>query len=179
MRPTLKTQGIAMVLVVASGLHASGCATTAPRPERLITTDSSYSAGRAVQEFSLPATKVGEALTAAMDDLKMTGIVPTRGGAVYRIDAKTADNRTVMATMRPQQGKTRVSCRIGWFGDEALSKALMERVGVRLGTLPPSAVPENPPSTPGANPFFSRDAVPDEEMLRDVAEARYRDRVIP
>ena len=84
-----------------------------------------------------------------------------------------------MVTLRPQQGKTRISCRIGWFGDEALSKALLERTGIRLGTLPPAAVPENPPSTPGANPFFSRDAVPDEEMLRDVAEAPYRDRVIP
>ena len=175
----MRTQWIAMVLVVANALVATGCATTAPRPERRLTGDSSYSAGRAIQEFSLPATKVGEALTAAMDDLKMTGIEPSREGAVYRIDAKTADHRTVMATLRPQQGKTRVSCRIGWFGDEALSKALIERTGVRLGTLPPAAVPENPPSTPGANPFFSRNAVPDEEMLRDVAEAPYRDRVIP
>jgi hypothetical protein len=175
----MRTQGIAIGLAVASGLVASGCATTAPRPERRLSVEGSYSAGRAVQEFSLPATKVGEALTAAMDDLKMTGIEPTREGVVYRIDAKTADNRSVMATLRPQQGKTRLSCRIGWFGDEALSKALLERTGVRLGTLPPSAVPENPPSTPGANPFFSRNAVPDEEMLRDVAEAPYRDRVIP
>jgi hypothetical protein len=175
----MRKQRIAIGLIMASGLLEIGCATTAPSPERRLTADSSYSAGRAIQEFSLPAIKVGEALTAAMDDLKMTEIEPGRDGAVYKIDAKTADNRTVMVTLRPQQGKTRLSVRIGWFGDEALSKALLERTGVRLGTLPPAAVPENPPSTPGANPFFSRNAVPDEEMLRDVAEAPYRDRVIP
>jgi Protein of unknown function (DUF3568) len=175
----MRTPRIAMGLVVATGLWQSGCATTAPSPERRLTADNSYSAGRAIQDFALPANKVGEALTAAMDDLKMTAIEPGRDGAVYKIDAKTADDRTVMVTMRPRQGQTRLSCRIGWFGDEALSKALLERTGVRLGTLPPAAVPEDPPSTPGSNPFFSRDAVPDEEMLRDVAEAPYRDRVIP
>ena len=150
----MRTQRIAMGLVVASGLWQSGCATTAPSPERRLTADSSYSAGRAIQDFSLPATKVGEALTAAMDDLKMTAIEPGRDGAVYKIDAKTADNRTVMVTLRPQQGKTRLSCRIGWFGDEALSKALLERTGVRLGTLPPAAVPENPPEHSRFQPFL-------------------------
>jgi len=48
-----------------------------------------------------------------------------------------------------------------------------------VGTLPAAAIPDRVPSSPGSNPFFSRNAVPDAEMLKDVAEAPYRDRVIP
>ena len=73
----------------------------------------------------------------------------------------------------------RVSCRIGWFGDEPLSRTLLERIGVRLGTLPPAAIPDRPPSAPASNPIFSRDAVPDSVIFRDFAEAPYRDRVNP
>jgi hypothetical protein len=132
-----------------------------------------------VQDFALPSNKVGEAVTEAMEDLKMTAIEPGRDGAVYRIQAKTSDNRLVMVTLRPHQGQTRVGCRIGWFGDELLSRALLDRIGVRLGTLPPAAIPEDPPSSPASNPIFSRAAVSDSEMFKDVVEAPYRDRVVP
>jgi len=114
-----------------------------------------------------------------MDDLKMTSITSGRSGAVYKFDAKTSDNRPVLVTVRPHDGQTRVSCRIGWFGDEPLSKAVLERTGVRLGTLPPAAIPENPPSVPAPNPLISRLAPPDDDTLRNIAEAPYRDRVVP
>ena len=71
------------------------------------------------------------------------------------------------------------SARIGWFGDEALSQALLERVGVRAGTRAPEAIPDEPPSTPSGNPYFSRSAISDEVMLRDLADAPYHDRVVP
>ena len=175
----MRAQRIALGLVMAGGLMQSGCATVAPSPERLLSTGSSYSAGRAIQDFSLPSTKVGTAVTEAMADLKMASIQPGRNGAVYKIEAKTEDNRAVMVTLRPHQTQTRVSCRIGTFGDEPLSKALLERTGVRLGTLPPTPIPDHVPSSPGSNPFFSRDAVSDELMLKDAAEAPYRDRPTP
>jgi hypothetical protein len=175
----MRAQRIALGLMLAIWAGLGGCATVAPSPERLLSTETSYSAGRAVQDFALSSSKVGEALTEAMEDLKMSTIEPGRDGAVYKIQAKTSDNRLVMVTLRPHQGQTRVGCRIGWFGDEPLSKALLERTGVRLGTLPPAAIPENPPSSPASNPIFSRNAVPDDEMLKDVAEAPYRDRVVP
>jgi Protein of unknown function (DUF3568) len=175
----MRAQRIALGLAMAGGLMQSGCATVAPSPERLLSTGSSYSAGRAIQDFSLPSTKVGTAMTEAMADLKMASIQPGRNGAVYKIEAKTEDNRAVMVTLRPHQTQTRVSCRIGMFGDEPLSKALLERTGVRLGTLPPAPIPDHVPSSPGSNPFFSRDAVPDEMMLKDAAEAPYRDHVVP
>jgi hypothetical protein len=175
----MRVRRIALGLMLAGGAAQSGCATVAPSPERVVSTESNYSGGRAIQDFSVPSTKVGTAVTEAMADLKMNSIEPGRDGVVYKIQAKTEDNRTVMVTLRPHQTQTRVSCRIGLFGDEPLSKALLERTGVRLGTLPPAAIPEHIPSSPGSNPFFSKDAVPDEEMLKDIAEAPYRDRVVP
>ncbi len=175
----MRVQRIALGLVIAGGVAQSGCATVAPSPERVLSTETTYSGGRAMQDFSLPSTKVGTALTEAMADLKMTSIEPGRDGVVYKIQAKTEDNRTVMVTLRPHQSQTRVSCRIGLFGDEPLAKALLERTGIRLGTLPPAAIPDHVPSSPGSNPFFSKAAVPDEEMLKDAVEAPYRDRVVP
>ena len=87
--------------------------------------------------------------------------------------------RPVKVTIRSFQGQTQVGVRAGWFGDEAMSKAPLDRVGVRLGNQPPEAIPTETPSTPAGNPFFSRKAVSDLEMFRDIAEAPYRDRVIP
>jgi uncharacterized protein YceK len=165
--------------VLVCGLCLSGCATVAPSIERDSSLSSSYAGGRATQDFARSPGEIGAAVAQAMDDLKMTSVERGRDGTVYKISATTADKRSVLVTMRPNQGLTRVGCRIGLFGDEPLSKAVLERTGIRLGTLPPAPIPENPPSKPGSNPIFSRDAVPDEVFLRDVADAPYRDRVIP
>jgi len=124
------------------------------------------------------AGAAANAVVEAMDDLKMTSVKRGRDGAVYKIDAKSADSRPVTVTVRPHQNTARVCCRVGWFGDEPLSRAVLERVGVRLGTLPPAPIPENPPSAPAANPLFSRSGPPDLEFLRDLSEAPYHDRVI-
>jgi hypothetical protein len=167
------------VTVVLCGLWSGGCATVAPSVVSKSGLEASYSGGRAVQEFALPASAVRSAVTDAMDDLKMTAIESGRSGAVYKFDGKTADNRPVLVTVRPHDGQTRVSCRIGWLGDEPLSRALLERTGIRLGTLPPAAIPENPPSAPAPNPILSRLAPPDEDTLRNIAEAPYRDRAVP
>jgi hypothetical protein len=114
-----------------------------------------------------------------MGDLDITAIRPRRDGAVARVEGMTADHRRVVAMLRTNQGVTQVAIRIGWFGDEPLSQALVERIGVRLGTRGPESIPASAPSAPSSNPFFSRGAVPDSVMLRDFAEAPYRDRVIP
>ena len=142
----MRVQRTALTLVLGCGLAQGGCATVPPSPERLVSTETSFSAGRAMQDFAVPLGKVGTAVTEAMDDLKMTSIETGRDGAVYKVQAKTADNRTVMVTLRPHQTQTRVGCRIGTFGDEPLSRALLERTGVRLGTLPAAAIPEKSPA---------------------------------
>jgi hypothetical protein len=135
-----------------------------------------FSAGRSIQDFRFPAGEVTTAVLEAMEDLKITVTRRDHDGLASQIEGRTSDNRTVTVTLRPQKPITRVSCRIGWFGDEPLSRTLLQRVGVRLGVLPPEAIPDSPPSQPASNPYFSRDAVPDSEMMRDFYEAPYRNR---
>lgn len=148
----------------AGGPHDAQAADVAPRG--------------AVELDATPAV-LNRAIPEAMADLQMTYIRTRKDNAVYQIDGKTADRRTVNVTIRPGLGKSRLSSRIGWFGDTLLSKALAERVGIRAGLFPPKPIPDQPPSSPDPNPIFSRSAVSDDEMYRDLAEAPYRDRVIP
>ena len=119
------------------------------------------------------------ALDQALGDLELRPIQHARDGTVVRIEAKTKDNRRVAATIRAYAGTSQVAVRIGRFGDEPLSRSILDRVDIRLGSRDPEAIPGTPPSVPAHNPFFSRDAVPDSDMLRDFVEAPFRDRVIP
>jgi hypothetical protein len=139
----------------------------------------SYSAGRAVQTFPQAPLTVQPAVLAAMEDLRMHSVrQKTDAGAVV-FEGTTADDRKAYVTVRPNAAGTRISVRIGLFGDEILARAVMDRVGIRLGSLPPSAVPAEPPSSPEKNPYFSRSAVPDSVMLKGQAEAPYRDTPVP
>ena len=173
------------VIAAAGFLSQFGCASMGtivgphakpPEASTLGGTGYSYSVGQGLQEFAAPPAEVKPAVHEAMKDLSMTIMHRRRDGAVAQIDGRTPDNRTITVTVRPKQGRTQVSCRIGWFGDDPLSRTLLERVGIRLGTAPPSAIPEDPPSAPASNPIFSREAIPDSIMLRDFADAPYRDR---
>jgi hypothetical protein len=132
-----------------------------------------YSAGKATQEFAYPAAAVQAAITNAMTDLQIKNLRERRDGQAWIFQGLTKDNRPANVTFRPGNGAARVTARIGWFGDEPFSKALLERVGIRLGSLPPKAIPEEPPSSPAPNPFFSRRAVPDSTMLREQAELHF------
>jgi hypothetical protein len=179
MKPELIARGTALTGAFACGLWLSGCATVAPGVEQTTGPTRSYGGGRAIQEFPRSATIVSATVAEAMDDLKMTGIKRSRDGTVFKIDARTADDRPVMVTVRPHQEHARVGCRIGWFGDELLSKAIMERVGIRLELLPPAPIPETPPSAPAPNPFLARDSAVKDDMIREMVDAPYRDRVAP
>lgn len=135
-----------------------------------------YSTGRAMEDFPFPTGAVASAVLEAMDDLKITVHRRGRDGPVAQIEGRTPDNRAVTVTLRHQKPVTHLSCRVGWFGDEPYSRALLRRIAVRLGMLPPEAIPDVVPSAPSPNPYFSRSAVSDEEMMRDFVEAPYRSR---
>jgi hypothetical protein len=185
----MRIASLAQLAAVAAMLGGAGCAitprgsTTGAEPtgqpasaaDRPAPT-ARYSTGRAVQDFRFPTATVIPAVRDAMEDLNMTVTHRSQDGAVTQVEGRTGDGRAVTVTLRPTKPITRVACRIGWFGDEPMSMTLMRRIGVRLGTLPPEAVPDHIPSEPGRNPFFSRDAVPDAEMMRDFYEAPYRNR---
>ncbi|SIO65585.1 Protein of unknown function [Singulisphaera sp. GP187] len=171
---------IALAAAVFSGIQTTGCMTAGRVAEPVMSaTVFTYTAGRATQDFHYPPTTLQSAITGAMDDLRVHSVRLTQDGGMLIYNGSTADDRRVAVTIRPNQAVSRVSVRIGWFGDEPLSRALMDRIGIRLGELPPSAIPVDPPSEPASNPYFSRDAVPDSVMLRDQADAIYRDTPVP
>jgi len=163
-------------------LVSTGCAVTSPRAS-LPTADAepgfSFSTGQGSQTFGSPVGEVGPRVVEALGDLGMTDIRTTRDGTVLRHEARTSDGRSASVTLRSRGGASTASARVGLFGDQALSRAILDRVAIRLGERPPEPVPDELPSTPAANPFFSRSAVPDSVMLRDQADAAYTDRVIP
>ena len=63
-----------------------------------------------------------------------------------------------------------ISAKVGWLGDEPLTRAMLDRLGSRQGTMPPQPMPagadaEGPP--PRTQPILSKDAIPDAVMLQD------------
>ncbi len=173
--------------LMVSGLALSvglGCALTGRGPRIEDEPESSngpelafrYTTGRGMQDYPFPITKVTAALIEAMGDLKIEVVRRSHSGAVLQIEGRTADRRSVVVTLRIRKPVTHLSCRVDWFGDQPFSKALLRRVSIRLGMVPPEPVPDVVPSAPSGNPYFSRNAIPDEEIMRPMIEAPYRDR---
>jgi Protein of unknown function (DUF3568) len=157
-----------------------GCATVPPAAKVAASSSAfSYSGARGWESFAATRSTVLAALNDSMNDLNLGNIRGSRDGSVSRIEATTRDRERVVATIRSHQDATQVSIRVGWFGDQPLTQALLERLEVRLGSRPPEAIPATAPSAPSRNPYFGRDAIPDAVMLRDLVEAPYQDRVIP
>ena len=173
---------IALWAAACAYATTSGCSTVntmALSPGDPVQPTFSYTAGRATQDFALPPSVVLATVPQAMDDLRIQAVHQTHNVGVVNFEGTTPDNRTATVAVRPRGATTRVHVRVGWFGDEPLSRAVMDRLGVRLGSLPASAIPVDPPSSPGSNPYFSREAIPDTLMFREQAESRYRDTTVP
>jgi Protein of unknown function (DUF3568) len=179
MRPELSAPRLALAGGMACVLWLSGCATVAPTSEATTRPTGEYTGGRAIMDFPGTAKIASAAAAEALEDLKMTSIKRSRDGTVYKIEAQTEDNRSVLVTVRPHQEQARIACRVGWFGDELLSKAIVERIGIRLELLPPAPIPDKPPTSPDPNPFLMRDKTLKDGMIRDMIEAPYRDRPGP
>ena len=157
-----------------------GCATVPPAAQIAATSSAlSYSGARGWQSFAAPRAAVLAALNDSMNDLNLGNIRGFRDGSASRLEATTRDKERVVATIRSHRDVTQVTIRVGWFGDQPLTQAILERMEVRLGSRSPEGIPTIVPSAPSRNPYFARDAIPDSVMLRDFVEAPYHDRVIP
>jgi hypothetical protein len=174
-----------IVLVAAAllALGLGGCMTAGfVRDPALGAAGYSYSSGRASQGFSYPYAQVQEAVVLALGDLEVHSIRTTGDAQGLSYEGKTLDGRRALVTIETKDALPVVSAKVGWFGDEAMSKALMDRIGIRLGSLPPSAIPTDPPasaSSDSSGSRFSRSAIPDKVMLRDKADVGYRDSPVP
>lgn len=169
---------LALTLTVPLGALA-GCSSVRPFTTTAVSQapdeNFSYLGGRATRSFSNPPAAVQPAVLGAMEDLRVGAVRQWSEDATLVIEGTTADNRKAVVSLHPHaDGSTRLTTRIGLFGDEPLSRALVDRVGIRLGTLPPTAIPVDPPSSPDGNPYFARDAVPNDVMLKDQADAHFK-----
>jgi hypothetical protein len=158
-----------------------GCATVTAveDPTVEIVDGYAYANGKATQDFAYPLATVRNAVDEAIQDLRVTHVKGSRNGVVFLREGRTADNRRVVVTLRPQEETTRLSIKVFWFGDEPFSRYFIDRVKIRLGILPPAAIEDTPPSTPDPNPFFSREKGPDSDFLRRQAELRFHDHEAP
>ena len=108
------------------------------RPRRTVVCSSSLSRDRGPRRFAdRPQHDQGSTHS------QRSGL--SRGGSNGR-------QQPVVATIRSHQGQTQVGIRAGWFGDEPLSRTFLERVGVRLGSKPPEAIPTEAPAPRRATP---------------------------
>jgi len=171
---------LALSATICSGFLSTGCATVGPVAAPMMTSTAfSYSAGRASQDFLYPPSAIQSAITGALDDLRVHSVHLTNDAGLLVYHGSTADDRRISVTIRPLQANSRVAVRVGWFGDEPLSKAVLDRIGIRLGELPAEAVPVEIPSEPGSNPFFAKDPETETQILKEQADSLYRDTPVP
>ena len=155
---------------VAAGLV--GCSTIAPIASPGMV-NYTYRAGAASQGFPRPPAEVQRAAVDAMADMSIHSVrsAPDEGGVTY--SGTTADGQGATVTVKNRGAFASAIVRVGWFGNEQLSRAVIDRIGVRLGTLPPEAVPAEPPKAQ-RTPIFSSRAVPDSVMIQEITEAAPR-----
>lgn len=174
---------------VAVGL-GGGCHTT-PKG-RGITATPEFGGMKSSELFPVGPEEVQTACREAMADLSVNGIAAQdtdpkvlRTGGVPRpltMLGKTSDGRPVRVELRPRGQGTVAAVSVGRSGDVPFGRALLDRMGVRLGTRPPAPInePPSPPPSTLSNPFFSRGAVPDHEIFRDSGGGSgYRDSPSP
>jgi hypothetical protein len=87
----------------------------------------------------------------------------------------TADDRKARVTVQTSGVNSTVSVKVGWLGDEPLTRAMLDRLSSRQGNLPPQPIPAATSEEPvRTQPLLSKDAVPDSVMLRDQLESGIR-----
>jgi hypothetical protein len=165
-----------MAVTILGVTLLAGCSTTGPfsREKLALPVGPSYVGGRGVQLFPTSPSLL-QNVKDAMSDLNMHSMVQNEDpSGLLVLEGKTADDRKVRTTIQKSGANSTVSVKVGWFGDEPLTRALLDRIGSKQGTLPPQPTPadidEKAEEKPKSQGIFSRDAVPDSVMLRDQVE---------
>jgi hypothetical protein len=139
-----------------------------------------FRSGTASQQFDHQQLEVAKHVNEALNDLAIGNVVQDQSTLTNsRFAGKAADGRKVTVSLEPQGDMTVTRVRVGPFGDEPLSRAVLDRLAIRLGDLEPEAIPDEAPSEPEGNPYVSRQAVSDEVMLRGFSDAGYHDGPVP
>jgi hypothetical protein len=148
----------------------AGCSTTGPfgRERLSLPVGPSYVGGRGMQMFPTSNTLLAN-VKDAMSDVGIHSIVQNEDpSGLIILEGKTADDRKARVTIQTSGVNSTVSAKIGWMGDEPITRAMLDRLGSRQGNMPPQPFDaETPAEEPKPQKILSRDAVPDAVMLRD------------
>ncbi len=163
-------------LLVASLL--AGCSTTGPfgREKLGLPAGPSYVGGRGMQMFPA-STSLLPNVKDAMSDVGIHSILQREDpGGLVILEGKTDDDRKARVTVQTSGVNATISAKVGWVGDEPITRAFLDRLGSRQGTMPaqPVGTPtadDSADETRKPQPLLSRDAVPDQVMLRDQLES--------
>jgi hypothetical protein len=163
---------LAGVILAASMI--AGCSTTGPfgRERLSLPIGPSYVGGRGMQMFPNSPTLVAN-VKDAMSDVGVHSIIQNEDpSGLVILEGRTADDRKARVTIQTSGANSTVSAKVGWVGDEPLTRAMLDRLGSRQGTMPPQpTADETPTESTRPQPILSRDAVPDSVMLRDQIES--------
>jgi hypothetical protein len=140
-------------MVVATALLSSGCLAVAAGTAAVAggTAGYVYYKGSIPQDFRASFPDAWNATLAALRDLGMPLVHNEAGAESGSIESRNADNETVSISLETQTSKvpveekiTRVSVRVGVWGDRQFSERLLAQIGTHL----PSAMPPPPPPPP-------------------------------
>jgi hypothetical protein len=135
-------------LVVAAGAAAGGAAAAGW----------AYARGVIYQEYPTPLDATHAAVRTSLGELQFPIVSEDKGTKVAQssIESKTGDNKQIhiyLATRShpiPAEGViTRVSIRVGAFGDDAITKRIFDQISTHL-TSPESLRPTPAPTSPPA-----------------------------
>jgi hypothetical protein len=138
--------GILAVAVLAT--LETGCETVRPalRPDPGVTGYANIGP-YSVQRFFFAPNLVERAAVEAMTDMKMNSVKRTAKDDGVSLKGFLYDGRYICLTLEPEGPNTIVSINIDVYGDESMAQILLDRMGVRLATLPQVV---NPPFDPRA-----------------------------
>ena len=130
-----------IALVVALAL-SSGCQSITPplRPDPGVT-GYAYVNGYAVQRYLYAPNLVERAATEAMSDMKFHAVKRKVESNGVSLCGYTYDGRFITFTFEPCNEGTIGTVRVDTYGDEPISKILLDRTSIRLATLPQDLTP--------------------------------------
>jgi hypothetical protein len=163
-------------VAVGLALGLAGCSTVSPFRDVVSTSRNyEYRGGTATRRFDKGLETIAKSKL-AMDDVGIHSIREYHNSGAIELEGRTADNRRAVVSVNPQDTRSTVTIRVGLVGDEALSRAFLDRLAIQLGERSTElGVEEKKPR----RPILSRDAVPDDVMLRNQADVGYKDSPIP
>jgi hypothetical protein len=153
------------LLLAAAALGNGGCLIAAAGAAAGGATAYYYFKGKVCQEFPATFHDTWLATQTALQGLQMPLVSNENDGRTGKLTSRTADETSITIDLEvipsriPAEGSlTRVCVRVGTFGDEAVSRRLLEQISTHLA--PAHLVPVPAPSAGAAPPAWAPSSGP-------------------